>query len=229
MEYRLIRSRRKTISISFDENTRLVVKAPYWLDDERINGFVEAKADWINATRVRLQNARQKNIQEHPKLETGDRLPYLGNERVLTVVRDARARVRVVNAGDRIIMWVPYEADYELRRQHLEKWYRNEAAFVLEQRAAKYARMLGVTYHKIHIKDQKSRWGSCSGKGNLNFNWRLIMVPDAVLDYVVIHELCHLVHMNHSQDFWKLVERICPSYRMQKRWLKANGESLYII
>lgn len=229
MEYRLIRSRRKTISISFDENVGLVVKAPYWLDDGRINAFVEAKADWINATRVRLQNARQKSFRERPKLETGELLLYLGEEKILTVVRDARARVRVVNAGDRIIMWVPYEADYELRRLHLEKWYRKEAAFVLEQRAEKYARLLDVTYQKIHIKDQKSRWGSCSGKGNLNFNWRLIMAPDEVLDYVVIHELCHLVHMNHSPDFWSLVEQICPSYAKQKRWLKANGESLYII
>lgn len=201
MEYRLVRSRRKTIAISFDENARLVVKAPYWLEDERIRAFVEAKADWINATRIRLQNARQIKLRENLKLETGVHLPYLGMDRVLTVVRDARARVRVVLAGDRIIMWVPYEADYELRRQHLEKWYRNEAAFVIAQRAAKYAGVLGVEYHKIHIKDQKSRWGSCSGKGNLNFNWRLIMTPDEVLDYVVIHELCHLVHMNHSPDF----------------------------
>lgn len=229
MEYRLVRSRRKTIAISFDENARLVVKAPYWLEDERINGFVEAKADWINATQARLLNARQRNLQERPKLETGDRLPYLGEERILTVVRDARARVRVVNAGERIIMWVPYEADYELRRMYLEKWYRNEAAFVIEQRAEKYARLLEVSYHKIHIKDQKSRWGSCSGKGNLNFNWRLIMAPDEVLDYVVIHELCHLVHMNHSPDFWNLVREVCPTCMEQKRWLKANGDSLYTI
>lgn len=229
MEYRLVRSRRKTIAITFDENARLVVKAPYWLDDERIRGFVEAKGEWIKATQTRLLAVRQKNFQGRPKLETGDRLPYLGGEKVLTVVRDARARVKVVKAGDRIIMWIPYEADYELRRMHLERWYRSEAAYIFDKRAAKYARIIGVTYHQIHIKDQKSRWGSCSGKGNLNFNWRLVMAPGEVLDYVVIHELCHLVHMNHSPEFWELVERSCPSYAKQKRWLKANGETLYII
>lgn len=227
MEYRLIKSRRKTISISFDEKVNLVVKAPYWLDIERIDAFVEAKAEWIEATRVRLLNTRQKSLRERPVLETGDVLPYLGYNRVLTVVREARSRIRVTVAGERIIMCVPYEADYEQKRTQLEKWYRKQAAEIFEKKGMQYAPIVGVEYHKIHIKDQKSRWGSCSGKGNLNFNWRLIMAPESVLDYVVIHELCHLIHMNHSPEFWNLVEKICPAYKEQKHWLKMNGETLY--
>ncbi|MBQ8597165.1 MAG: M48 family metallopeptidase, partial [Lachnospiraceae bacterium] len=84
-----------------------------------------------------------------------------------------------------------------------------------------------VTYEDIRIKDQKSRWGSCSSKGNLNFNWRIVMAPEPVCDYVVIHELCHLVHLDHSERFWKLVESICPGYEQYKKWLKTNGSRLY--
>lgn len=228
MEYRLIRSRRKTISLSFDENVRLVVKAPSWMTAGRINAFVEAKSDWIEATRARLLSTRRRALRERPRLETGDILPYLGDNRVLTVVREARSRVKITVAGERIIMCVPYEADYVQKRTQLEKWYRKQAGEIFEKKGKIYAPIVGVEYNKIHIKDQKSRWGSCSGKGNLNFNWRLIMAPEAVLDYVVIHELCHLIHMNHSPEFWKLVERMCPAYKEQKRWLKINGEMLYL-
>lgn len=227
IEYRLIRSRRKTVSLSFDENVRLVVKAPSRLTVERINAFVESKADWIEATRRRLLCTRQRALRERPKLETGDILPYLGDNRVLTVVREARSRVKITVAGERIIMCAPYEADYEQKRTQLEKWYRKQAIEIFEEKGKVYAPIVGVKYNKIHVKDQKSRWGSCSGKGNLNFNWRLIMAPEAVLDYVVIHELCHLIYMNHSPEFWKLVEKKCPAYKEQKRWLKINGEMLY--
>lgn len=228
MEYRLIRSRRKTISISFDEKVNLIVKAPSWLNIERIDAFVEAKAEWIEATRVRLLRTRQKSLRERPMLETGDVLPYLGYNRVLTVVREARSRARITVAGERIIMRVPYEADYGQKRMQLEKWYRKQAGEIFDKKGKIYAPIVGVEYHKMHIKDQKSRWGSCSKKGNLNFNWRLIMAPEAVLDYVVIHELCHLIHMNHSPEFWKLVEKICPDYKEQKHWLKMNGETLHL-
>ena len=83
-------------------------------------------------------------------------------------------------------------------------------------------------YNKIYIRDQKTRWGSCSSKGNLNFNWRLIMAPLFIMDYIVVHELAHLVHPNHSRDFWKLVKKIVPDYKEKKEWLKIYGNSLSI-
>ena len=86
-----------------------------------------------------------------------------------------------------------------------------------------FARIMGVTYGRIAIREQKTRWGSCSSKGNLNFNWLLILAPPEVLDYVVVHELCHRRQMNHSQAFWKEVEKILPDYRERQKWLKDNG------
>ena len=161
------------------------------------------------------------------KLENGDILYYLGEARTLRIMREERSRARVKLVMDLLLMWAPYEADYEYRREQLEKWYRREAAAIFEEKAEEFAKRLHVSFEDIRIKDQKSRWGSCSSKRNMNFNWRLLMAPEPVCDYVIIHELCHLVHMNHSADFWNLVESICTDYRQYKKWLREKGKLLY--
>lgn len=102
-----------------------------------------------------------------------------------------------------------------------------QAEQLLSEKAAFYAERLGVSFADIRIKDQRSRWGSCSSKKNLNFNWRIIMAPEPVCDYVVIHEICHLLHMDHSREFWKEVEGLCPEYGQYKSWLKEKGGLLY--
>lgn len=104
--------------------------------------------------------------------------------------------------------------------------YRNQARKIFPERIRYYEPLLGVRANQIHIKDQKTRWGSCSSKGNINLNWRLILAPQEVMDYVIIHELCHLKEMNHSKAFWELVEQICPDYRERKKWLKENADKL---
>ncbi len=98
---------------------------------------------------------------------------------------------------------------------------------IFTQKTVWYARIMGVTYGRIAIREQKTRWGSCSGKGNLNFNWRLIFAPPEVLDYVVVHELAHRKEMNHSKNFYAIVESVMPDYKKWKKWLKENGESLF--
>ena len=96
------------------------------------------------------------------------------------------------------------------------------------KRAAYYLPFTGGSFQRITIRDQKTRWGSCSARGTLSFNWRLMLAPPAVLDYVVVHELCHLTHMNHSPAFWALVESVCPDYRIHRKWLKEHGQELIL-
>lgn len=106
----------------------------------------------------------------------------------------------------------------------LEQVYRQKAKERLNERAAYFARKMGVTYQRISVRAAKTRWGSCSGKGNLNFHWKLILMPPQVLDYVVVHELAHRKEMNHSPAFWSEVEKILPDYKEQRKWLKTYGQ-----
>ena len=122
---------------------------------------------------------------------------------------------------------IHYLTPAEQRRlEILEKRYRNMARNLFTTRVAYYHRLTGGNYIKITIRDQQSRWGSCSSRGTLSFNYRLIFAPPGVLDYVVVHELCHLTHMNHSKDFWNMVESIMPEYRQYKAWLRNHGQEL---
>ncbi|MCR5100443.1 MAG: M48 family metallopeptidase [Butyrivibrio sp.] len=102
----------------------------------------------------------------------------------------------------------------------------DDAKFDLPPRVRKYASIIGVTYGRITIRNQKTRWGSCSGKGNLNFNCLLMLCPEEVRDYVVIHELCHRKHMDHSREFWSEVEKYCPDYKAREKWLKDNANTI---
>ncbi|MDE7021551.1 MAG: M48 family metallopeptidase [Lachnospiraceae bacterium] len=115
-----------------------------------------------------------------------------------------------------------------VQRSAFEKRYKDAARAYIPQRVAYYHAMTGGIYERITIRDQKTRWGSCSSKGTLSFNWRLMLAPPAVLDYVVVHELCHLTHMDHSPAFWQAVEAVCPDYRKLRRWLKEHGDELIL-
>lgn len=116
----------------------------------------------------------------------------------------------------------------QTQRDALEKRYREAARSYFPERVQYYAGILDVTYGNITIRDQKTRWGSCSSRGNLNFNWRLMLAPPRVLDYVVVHELCHRKHMDHSPAFWQEVGNLLPDYKTLRKWLKDNGNTLIL-
>lgn len=114
----------------------------------------------------------------------------------------------------------------DVQRSALEKRYIEAARSYIPKRVAYYSAITGGTYNRVTIRSQKTRWGSCSSKGTLSFNWRLMLAPPVILDYVVVHELCHLKHMNHSADFWKAVEAVFPDFRNARKWLKEHGNEL---
>lgn len=125
---------------------------------------------------------------------------------------------------------IPEPKELSIREQNqlksLEKRYRKAAAEYIPGRVAYFRQFTGGTYDKVVIRDQKTRWGSCSSNKTLSFNYRLMLAPPQILDYVVVHELCHLTHMNHSSDFWKLVESVLPDYKERRKWLKEHGNEL---
>ena len=158
-----------------------------------------------------------------------------------------------VNADGRILVYAPYRmpvgamdsfveshGDWITERLRLAEQLRaarpsyteaeraegkKRAARILEEKCRLFAEQMGVTYGKISVREQKTRWGSCSFKGNLNFNWKLAQMPEEIQDYLVVHELAHRLEMNHSPAFWAVVEGILPDYRNRRRWLKENGKN----
>lgn len=116
----------------------------------------------------------------------------------------------------------------EQQKAALEKRYRQAAKEYFPRRADYFAQLVGVSYDRIRIAEQKTRWGSCSSNRTLSFNWKLMLAPPHVLDYVVVHELCHLKEMNHSPRFWAEVEKIIPEYKEYRKWLKENGNTLQV-
>ena len=183
IEYELIRSNRKTLTIQVKPDGSVIVRAPVRLAKYRIAKFVKDHETWIFAQQEKLEK-------------------YHENMHVIT--------------------------DEERQEGILQ------AKKIFPERTAYFAERMGVTYNRITIREQKTRWGSCSSAGNLNFNWKLvlrlnwklIMAPPGILDYVVVHELCHLKEMNHSPRFWAVVEKELPDYRERREKLKKMGKQL---
>jgi len=228
-DYTVIRRpRRKTVSISVKIDGTVVIAVPARLAQKRIEQIVHSKARWI---RDRLRFNEEMRARYRPKeYVSGGAFSYLGRNYRLKVIE---GKVRPASlAQGRIHVHVPPGMDGEEKAQHiiraLTAWYQGRAEKCLVEKAARYAAQLGVTPAQVGIKSYRSRWGSCHRDGRVYFNWRIIMAPHSVVDYLVVHELCHLVHHNHSPAYWRLVESMLPAYREARSWLKTNGQALEV-
>ncbi|QQE77159.1 M48 family metallopeptidase [Alicyclobacillus sp. SO9] len=217
--------RRKTITIKVLE-TEIVVQAPHTASTEEIEKALQKHNNWI------LSAIEERQSSQHGSEAQDDdgwrrHLLYQGNPLVLNLHRrDSFRNASMKYDGHRLHISVPQSSEHELKL-YVTEWFKYEARERLPHRVESWAKRLGASYAKIRIKDVSSRWGSCSTKGNLNFNWRLICAPESVQDYVVVHELCHLWEMNHSKRFWTLVSQALPEYKAAQTWLKIHGKSLY--
>ena len=155
-------------------------------------------------------------------------MPYLGRELALEVLVEpgrVRPRVRLVAAEERLVVAVGAPGS-EPVRQALEAWYRRRAAAEIEPRLGAAAARAGASYERLAIRNQRTRWASCSTSGTMSFNWRLLLAPEAVLDYVIEHEVAHLAVPDHSPRFWSLLAERSPRYREHERWLRYHGPAL---
>ena len=163
-------------------------------------------------------------IRVNPDLTVTVRAPYRATKReIARILKEKEPWI-----FKQIELMKEKQAEYEANQlpalSEIElKQLRERAHTVIPERVAFFADQMGITYGRISIRKQKTRWGSCSSKGNLNFNCLLLLTPPEVLDYVVVHELCHRIEMNHSKAFWKEVENVLPDYRIAKDWLKKEG------
>ena len=170
--------------------------------------------------------ARLKRVAKPVSFRAGALVPLRGVDHRIVPTGSVRGRVEACVVDEQPALLVPGEAAHRARR--LVDWLKTEAQRDLDRRVAVHARRLEVTYRSVSMRSQSTRWGSCSTTGRLNFNWRLVLAPPFVLDYVAAHEVAHLVEMNHSEAFWATVERTLPGMERGRAWLKANGRQLMV-
>ena len=185
---------------------------------EEIAGFVESKREWI----LKALQKIKAHLPAKKYFVEGEEFFYLGKAYPLRLVNK---QLRGVVFKDAFYLPSSLQAK---AKQLLEKWYKNEAKEFLQQRLGFYTEAMGVHHKGMKITSASSRWGSCSAKGNINFSFRLIMAPMEVIDYVVVHELAHLAHKNHSQNFWAVVAQFAPQFKPARKWLNRQGHLLQI-
>jgi predicted metal-dependent hydrolase len=221
-----VSARARRLRLVVRPGSGLEVVVPRGLSPAAHEPFLREKERWILATLERV--TRESAAAAPQPVVEGRRLSFAGRELRLALRTGAPAgRFRAGLSSDTLTLTLPH-SDPELARSALEVWYRRQAPRVFAERLHVCNQRYGFSYGRVSVKGQKSRWGSCSRLGNLNFNWRLLLAPLPVLDYVVIHELCHLKELNHGPRFWKLVALGCPDYAAHRRWLRVHGKELVI-
>lgn len=220
LTYTTVRSpKRKKLTLTVERDSSIVVNAPEGASDEMIACVVESKRQWLFE---KLQNAPKYQDRAHApgkEVVSGESALYLGREYRITLTDDSADvsfnREFVIPRGSRL-----------KTRQVFRDWYLKQAHEVILPRAHRYADELGVKVGEVSIVDNRLRWGSCTTKNNIRLNWRLIKAPIAVIDYVVVHELAHLLVANHTPDFWNIVRAKVPMAEKSKTWLKTHGQLL---
>lgn len=210
-------NRRKTADIRIEDGMVSVV-VPMHLPTDKINQLLTAKRRWI---KEKLALQREASPPSAKQYVSGEAFSYLGRNYRLKVERGPYAPVRLIHG--RLLVTLPHGTEYpHMVRNALVRWYKRQAEQRLKEKVSRYAPMVGVEPAGVEIKSFKSRWGSCTARGKLEFNWRIMMAPHRMVDYVVIHELCHLLRHDHSPQFWKEVARVMPDYQQCREWLKNH-------
>jgi len=217
--YKLIRSKRKTIALGVTADAILIVRAPHTTPLRYIERLLKKKMSWI-------QNAKQRAINRPRALPKefidGESFLYLGKSYKMRFDKNATKSIAFKNG------FVLNTKVKSRIRNLIITWYKAEAKRKITERVEWCARRFGFSFKSVRITAAEKRWGSCGTSGNLNFSWRLIMAPTSVIDYVIIHELAHLEHKNHSKAFWNSVKVMYSNYEKARNWLKQNEGTLTI-
>ena len=222
--YRIRRSDRARHARILVGGEGVEVVVPRRFPEHKVEPFVEEKRPWIERTLRRM--AESDSELPPARLEHGGEVPYLGERLELSVrVEPGRTRPHVARRGERLHVAVP-DAGRETLRGALERWYRRRARAEVLPRLERATARAGARFTRLQIRGQRTRWASCSSSGAMSFNWRLLLAPAEVLDYVVEHEVAHLDVQDHSRRFWRLLGTRCPDWREWEDWLRRHGHAL---
>ena len=221
LNYSIVRSaKRRKLTITVERDRSVVVHAPEETPDAKIQQIVESKRQWIYEKTGHFQKYQTRPHPPGKELVSGESALYLGR----------RYRIEVTNTGQTEVQFsqrffIP-QTYAVARKEALREWYIRQAETKIIPRVKRQARELGVIYGEARIVDNLYRWGSCTVNNNIGLNWRLIKAPMFVIDYVIVHELAHLIEANHTPRFWNIVRTQAPTMEKAKAWLKENGQLL---
>ena len=224
IEYSLIRNERKNVSISVEPNKYIVVKAPLGLSNDEVLIVVKGKAKWITQKLFEMKEIESRKY--HRQYVNGESFLYLGRNYSLQLVDDITVKKPVVKLYRGKLYVTTPTRNEEIIKKAITKWYQEKAKEKIPERVAYYENYFIEKRGRIVIKEQQKRWASCTKEGTLMFNWKGIMAPANILDYIIVHEMCHLRYMNHSTEFWEMLGRVLPDYEVRREWLKNNGIKL---
>jgi predicted metal-dependent hydrolase len=221
LEYTIVRSpRRRKLTITVERDRSVVVHAPAATAEENIRRLVESRRQWIFEKTSHAQKYAELPHPPGKELVNGESALYLGRSYLIEISATDSGGIEFVQK-----FRVP--ADLADRRlEAFQSWYIARAEEKILPRVRHHARQLGVEFAEARIVDNRYRWGSCTPKNNLTFNWRLIKAPMSVIDYVIVHELAHLIEPNHTPRFWNVVKAQIANVDKSKRWLKEHGQLL---
>ena len=220
----VMRSMRRTAALHI-VGTDLQVRVPEQLDDQRVAAILRQKRAWI---RTKVAELKRVPPQRSKELVSGESFPYLGRHYRLKIQEGHQVGMCLIGGYLRATVRPDEQGDQREARiqQYLQTWYRSRALERLQDKVKRYAMQIGVSPAGVSVRQFRSRWGSCDNRGQVVFNWHIIKAPHRIVDYVVIHELCHLIHPNHSKAFWQLVGRFDAAYAERRQWLKEQGTAL---
>lgn len=227
--YAVHRRRRRTVGVVVRPDGSVEVHAPHRSSSTEIRSVVEEFRPWIEKKR-REALERQRKLRSR-RFDDGDEIPYLGDTLRLRITETDAARPEaVVRDGGSIDVAVPRDLTPTSRRAvvrfAVQRWLLAEAREIFHRRHVAMSRTVGHSARRVVIKDMRSRWGSCGPDRLMNLNWRLVLAPESVIDYVLVHELTHIVEPNHSPAFWRRVGRTCDHFEDSREWLRVHGDDL---
>ncbi|MBR5711992.1 MAG: M48 family metallopeptidase [Lachnospiraceae bacterium] len=225
LPFTLFRSHRKTVGIQIRDTGEVVVRAPYFCSLRDVELVLETHSGWITAKRDAIARAREESDRPESHYFDGAVFPFGNGCLYLRLNEDPSAERYTVTLheeqGRQELTLRGASLPPDTCKMLVARWGRRYAGEVLRARLTDWANRLGVTFNTLNIKETKTRWGSCSALGNINLHWKLILVPTRLSDYILVHELCHRLELNHSNAFWSLVERVLPDYKERRKELRS--------
>ena len=217
-------NRKRTIALQV-KNNKLIIKTPRSVSKKTLVDLIKRKQHWINQRAI--LHFEEQNLKNREFIDN-DKFYFRGDEYRLSLILERKEAVKIEGG----LLLVSYVDDKSIGRDTikrlLEDWYLKESIKILKARTEELAQQMRVQPYEITVKNYKSKWGSCTSNNKISYNWRIIMAPDDIVDYLIVHELSHIIEPNHSKNFWYQVGNYCKDFQKKRKWLRENGHKLVL-